>query len=83
MPTERGNYMSIEFIQFLSNFGLSAVLCGAMMWYVYHRESKNDEKIEKMEEHHADEVAGLQCALENNTQVITELATYLKTKETL
>lgn len=83
MPTERGDYMSIEFIQFLSNFGLSAVLCGAMMWYVYHRESKNDEKIEKMEERHADEVAGLQCALENNTKAITELAAYLKTKETL
>ena len=83
MPTERSDYMSIEFIQFLSNFGLSAVLCGAMMWYVYHRESKNDEKIEKMEERHADEVTGLQCALENNTQAITELAAYLKTKETL
>ena len=54
-----------------------------MMWYVYHRESKNDEKIERMEERHADEVAGLQCVLENNTQAITELATYLKTRETL
>lgn len=70
----------IEFLNFLANFGLSAVLCGVMMWYVYHRENKNDEKLERQEERHADEIAGLQAALENNTQAIIELNTYLRTK---
>ena len=75
----------------IQNFGVSVVVAGACMWYVYHREKANDDKVSAITTAHADEITNLREqhkedldkmteAITNNTAVIAELTGYLKGK---
>ena len=78
----------VENIIFLiQNFGVSVVVAGACMWYVYHREQANDDKVSAITTAHADEITNLReqhkediDKMTDNTAVIAELTGYLKGK---
>lgn len=75
----------------IQNFGVSVVVAGACMWYVYHREKANDDKVSAITATHSEEITNLREqhkedldkmteAITNNTAVIAELTGYLKGK---
>lgn len=47
------------------------LLCG---WYVKYREDKNDEKYDKLNNQHDDEMRQIVAALNNNTVALQKLA---------
>lgn len=47
------------------------LLCG---WYVKYREDKNDEKYDKLNNQHDDEMKQIVAALNNNTVALQKLA---------
>lgn len=55
-------------IQLVSTLGFPVVMCGALFWYIVNQNAKHDN-----------EVKALTTTLENNTKVLTELSTLIKT----
>lgn len=50
------------------------LLCG---WYVKYREDKNDEKYDKLNSQHDDEMKQIVAAINNNTVALQKLANKL------
>ena len=65
-------------IQAVTQVGFPIVCCGAMMWYVKYTTDKNREEVDKLNEQHRQEMAGMTTALNNNTVVLTRLCEILK-----
>lgn len=57
----------------ISNVGFPIVCFLACAWYVKYREDKNDEKIDKLNTQHDEEIKRMVEALNNNTLAITKL----------
>ena len=60
--------------EIISSVGFPIVcflLCG---WYVKYREDKNDEKYDKLNNQHDDEMRQIVAALNNNTVALQKLA---------
>lgn len=55
-------------IQLISSVGFPVVMCGALFWYVI-----------KQQDTHREETRSLSDTIDNNTKVLTELTTLIKT----
>ena len=78
-----------DFVQLVANYGLPAIMCAVMMYYVKYREDKNDdrmdaqnvrhkEEIEKLAETNKQSLADITQALNNNTLALQKLTDYME-----
>ena len=78
-----------DLVQIVANYGLPAVMCAVMMYYVKYREDKNDdrmdaqnvrhkEEIEKLAETNKQSLADITQALNNNTLALQKLTDYME-----
>ena len=78
-----------DFVQLVANYGLPAIMCAVMMYYVKYREDKNDdrmdaqnirhkEEIDKLAETNRQSLADITQALNNNTIALQKLADYME-----
>ena len=77
-----------DFVQLVANYGLPAIMCAVMMWYVKYREDKNDARMDTQNARHKDEIDkitetnrqsldGITQALNNNTLALQKLTDYI------
>lgn len=57
-----------DIIQLISTVGFPIVMCGALIYYIMHNQEKTDETIK-----------GLSDTIDQNSKVLTELTTLIKT----
>ena len=78
-----------DFVQLVANYGLPAIMCAVMMYYVKYREDKNDdrmdaqnvrhkEEIEKLAETNRQSLSDITQALNNNTLALQKLTDYME-----
>ena len=78
-----------DFVQLVANYGLPAIMCAVMMYYVKYREDKNDdrmdaqnirhkEEIEKLSEANKQSLSDITQALNNNTLALQKLTDYME-----
>lgn len=78
-----------DFVQIVANYGLPAIMCAVMMYYVKYREDKNDDRmdaqnirhkdeIEKLEETNRQSLSDITQALNNNTVALQKLTDYIE-----
>ena len=78
-----------DFVQLVANYGLPAIMCAVMMYYVKYREDKNDDRMDAQNVRHKDEIekltesnkqslADITQALNNNTLALQKLADYME-----
>lgn len=78
-----------DLVQIVANYGLPAIMCAVMMYYVKYREDKNDdrmdaqnvrhkEEIEKLEETNRQSLSDITQALNNNTVALQKLTDYIE-----
>ena len=78
-----------DFVQLVANYGLPAIMCAVMMYYVKYREDKNDdrmdaqnvrhkEEIEKLSDANKQSLADITQALNNNTLALQKLTDYME-----
>ena len=78
-----------DFVQIVANYGLPAIMCAVMMYYVKYREDKNDDRMDAQNIRHKDEIeklaeankqslADITQALNNNTIALQKLADYME-----
>lgn len=56
-----------EIMTMINTLGVPTAVAIASMWYVKYREDKNDERLEKLNETHKQEMSDITEALNNNT----------------
>ena len=78
-----------DFVQLVANYGLPAIMCAVMMYYVKYREDKNDDRMDAQNVRHKDEIekltesnkqslADITQALNNNTLALQKLTDYME-----
>lgn len=78
-----------DFVQLVANYGLPAIMCAVMMYYVKYREDKNDDRMDAQNIRHKDEIeklaesnqqslADITQALNNNTLALQKLTDYME-----
>ena len=78
-----------DFVQIVANYGLPAIMCAVMMYYVKYREDKNDDRMDAQNVRHKDEIeklaetnkqslADITQALNNNTLALQKLTDYME-----
>ena len=78
-----------DLVQIVANYGLPAIMCAVMMYYVKYREDKNDdrmdaqnvrhkEEIEKLSEANKQSLSDITQALNNNTLALQKLTDYME-----
>lgn len=78
-----------DLVQIVANYGLPAIMCAVMMYYVKYREDKNDdrmdaqnvrhkEEIDKLAEANTKSLADITQALNNNTLALQKLTDYME-----
>ena len=78
-----------DLVQLVANYGLPAIMCAVMMYYVKYREDKNDdrmdaqnirhkEEIDKLAEANKQSLADITQALNNNTLALQKLTDYME-----
>ena len=78
-----------DFVQLVANYGLPAIMCAVMMYYVKYREDKNDDRMDAQNIRHKDEIekltesnkqslADITQALNNNTIALQKLTDYME-----
>ena len=78
-----------DFVQLVANYGLPAIMCAVMMYYVKYREDKNDDRMDAQNIRHKDEIEKLSeankqslsditQALNNNTLALQKLTDYME-----
>lgn len=78
-----------DFVNVVANYGLPAIMCAVMMWYVKYREDKNDdrmneqnirhkEEIDKITETNRQSLSDITQALNNNTLALQKLTDLLE-----
>lgn len=78
-----------DFVQLVANYGLPAIMCAVMMYYVKYREDKNDdrmdaqnirhkEEIDKLAESNKQSLTDITQALNNNTLALQKLTDYME-----
>ena len=81
--------MMTDFVQLVANYGLPAIMCAVMMYYVKYREDKNDDRMDAQNIRHKDEIeklaesnqqslADITQALNNNTLALQKLTDYME-----
>ena len=59
-----------DLVQIVANYGLPAIMCAVMMYYVKYREDKNDDRMDAQNIRHKDEIEKL---VETNKQSLTDI----------
>lgn len=78
-----------DLVQIVANYGLPAIMCAVMMYYVKYREDKNDDRMDAQTMRHKDEIeklaetnkqslADITQALNNNTLALQKLTDYME-----
>ena len=78
-----------DLVQIVANYGLPAIMCAVMMYYVKYREDKNDDRMDAQTMRHKDEIEKLAetnkqsltditQALNNNTLALQKLTDYME-----
>jgi hypothetical protein len=62
-----------EIMTMINTLGVPTVVAIASMWYVKYREDKNDERLEKLNEAHKQEMSDITEALNNNTLALQRI----------
>lgn len=67
-----------DIINIINSVGLPTAIACTSMWYVKYREDKNDERIDKLNEDHKNEMSDLTEALNNNTLALQRICDTFK-----
>ena len=59
-----------DLVQLVANYGLPAIMCAVMMYYVKYREDKNDDRMDAQNIRHKDEIEKL---TEANKQSLSDI----------
>lgn len=62
-----------EVMTAINTVGLPTAVAIASMWYVKYREDKNDERLERLNELHKQEMSDITEALNNNTLALQRI----------
>lgn len=64
----------MDTIQMITTVGFPIVACLGMAWFVKHITDKNNERLDKQNEQHSEDMKNVTTALNNNTIALTKLA---------
>ena len=78
-----------DLVQIVANYGLPAIMCAVMMYYVKYRGDKDDDRMDAQTMRHKDEIeklaetnkqslADITQALNNNTLALQKLTDYME-----
>lgn len=70
-----------EIMTAINTLGLPTVVAIASMWYVKYREDKNDERMDKLNGLHKQEMTDITNALNNNTLALQRICDIFDSKE--
>lgn len=70
-----------EIMTAINTLGVPTVVAIACMWYVKYREDKNDERIDKLNELHKQEMTDITEALNNNTIALQRICDTFEQKK--
>ena len=70
-----------EIMTAINTLGVPTVVASASMWYVKYREDKNDERIDKLNEAHKQEMSDITEALNNNTIALQRICDTFEQKK--
>lgn len=70
-----------EIMTVINTLGLPTVVAIVSMWYVKYREDKNDERIDKINELHKQEMLDITEAVNNNTLALQRICDTFEQKK--
>lgn len=70
-----------EIMTAINTLGLPTVVAIACMWYVKYREDKNDERVDKLNAEHKEEMSEITEALNNNTLALQRICDTFEQKK--
>ena len=70
-----------EVMTIINTLGVPTSVAIASMWYVKYREDKNDERLEKLNEVHKQEMSDITEALNNNTLALQRICDTFENKK--
>lgn len=70
-----------EIMTIINTLGVPTAVAIASMWYIKYREDKNDERLEKLNEEHKQEMSDITEALNNNTIALQRICDTFEQKE--
>lgn len=70
-----------EIMTMINTLGVPTAVAIASMWYVKYREDKNDERLEKLNEAHKQEMSDITEALNNNTLALQRICDTFEQKK--
>lgn len=70
-----------EIMTAINTLGVPTVVAIACMWYVKYREDKNDERIDKLNAEHKEEMSEITEALNNNTLALQRICDTFEQKK--
>lgn len=70
-----------EIMTMINTLGVPTVVAIASMWYVKYREDKNDERLDKLNEAHKQEMTDITKALNNNTLALQHICDVFEQKK--
>jgi hypothetical protein len=78
---KKGGGIMQEIMTMINTLGIPTVVAIASMWYVKYREDKNDERLDKLNEAHKQEMADITEALNNNTLALQRICDTFEQKK--
>jgi hypothetical protein len=78
---KKGGDIMQEIMTAINTLGVPTAVAIASMWYVKYREDKNDERLEKLNEAHKQEMTDITEALNNNTLALQRICDIFDSKE--
>jgi hypothetical protein len=76
-----GDIMTQEIMTMINTLGVPTAVAIASMWYVKYREDKNDERLERLNELHKQEMSDITEALNNNTLALQRICDTFEQKK--
>lgn len=70
-----------EIMTMINTLGVPTAVAIASMWYVKYREDKNDERLDKLNEAHKQEMTDITEALNNNTLALQRICDTFEQKK--
>lgn len=64
----------MDIVQLISQFGFPVTGCIAMAWYVKYTTDQNNQRMDKLNEQHKEELSQVTEALANNTLALQHLS---------
>lgn len=64
----------MDIVQLITQFGFPIASCVVMAWYVYYITNQNNQRMDKLNEQHKEELSQVTEALANNTLALQHLS---------